>query len=191
MKITLINSSPQKNGVTFRMLSEMQGAISPNHSVESFDVYRMIMKPCSGCLKCRPDRPCVMPRDDAHALGERISESDIIIIGAPVYWGNIPGPLKTFFDRNVTTFEYCEARPMKIPVPRLKGKKAILVLSSASPFPYNQLGSQSRGAVRALKTVLNAGGVRVIKIVNIPNSYAFEKKKERYLETARRIGAGL
>src|SRR5512136_129394 len=87
------------------------------------------IRPCIGCLKCRPDKPCVLPKDDANILAEKIKEADLLIIGSPVYWGNMPGTLKLFFDRNVPLFEYCEANAIKyLPRPQLKGKKAILIV---------------------------------------------------------------
>ena len=78
-----------------------------------------------------------------------------------------------------------------VPTPQLSGKKAFLVITSASPFPYNLLPSQSRGAVRALKTVLRAGGVRIVKTLNVPDSFNFPAKKQKYLEKARKIARSI
>jgi len=75
--------------------------------------YDLKIKPCIGCLKYRPNKKCVLPYDDAHLLSEKIKQADILIIGSPTYWGNIPGPLTTLFDKKVTTFEYVEAKSMK------------------------------------------------------------------------------
>jgi len=99
-----------------------------------------------------------------------------------VYWGNMPGTLKTFFDRNVPLFEYCEAKAIRyIPRPQLKGKKAILIVSGGAPFPYNLSPSQSRGTIRSLKTILKAGGVKIVSVLNVSDSYNFEKKRQHYL----------
>lgn len=170
------------------ILTEMQKNVASGHSVDTVDINKLRMKSCIGCLKCRPDKTCILPRDDAHILAEKVKDSDLLIIGSPVYWGNIPGPLKVFFDRNVTLFEKVEAKSMwKRPTPQLIGKKAILIISSGSPYPYNLLGSQSRGAIRALKAILKSGGIKIIKILNIPDSYNFSKKK-KYFQKARNIG---
>ena len=104
-----------------------------------------------------------------------------------MYWGNIPGTLKTFCDRNVPLFEYCESKAIRyIPRPQLKGKKAILMVSGGSPFPYNLLPSQSRGTIRSLKTILKAGGVKIVSVLNVPDSYNFEKRRENYLRKVKR-----
>ena len=192
MKILFINGSPRKNGLTATILSAIRDNILPDHDIEWFNVYDLKIKPCYGCLKCRPNKGCVLPYDDAHLFAEKIRQADILIIGSPTYWGNIPGPLKTLFDRNVTTFEYVEAKSMyKRPVPQLRGKKAIIVVSSGTQFPYNQLLSQSRGAIMALKTILKSGGIKILKILNISSSYDFSKNKDKWIRKAKRIGESL
>lgn len=159
MNVLILNASPRRKGVTSSLLAEIEKNIDSDHSVDTFFIYKMNMRPCMGCLKCRPDKVCVLPKDDAHILADKVREADLLIIGTPVYWGNIPGPLKIFFDRNVTLFESVEAKSvLKKPKKRLKGKKAILTVSSGSPYPYNLLGSQSRGTIRALRTILKSGG---------------------------------
>ncbi len=190
MNVLIIHASPRRKGVTSRLLSEIEAAIARAHKIEAVRIHDLDIKPCIGCMKCRPDKPCILPQDDAQMLAEKVRWADFIIIGCPVYWGNVPGTLKVFFDRNVPLFEYCEARAIRyVPKPQLRGKRAALVVSSAAPFPYNLLGSQSRGAIGALKTILKAGGVRIERVLNVSDSYNFEKKKERYLKKARLIAA--
>jgi multimeric flavodoxin WrbA len=192
MNVLLLNASPRPKGVTTTLLAEMEKSIDDRHLVETVQVHKLEMKPCFGCLKCRPDKECVLPRDGAHELAEKVKQADVLIIGSPVYWGNMPAPLKVFFDRNVPLFEHAEARRMNtVPKPQLKGKRAILTVASGSPWPYNLLMSQSRGTIRALKTVLRSGGIRIDRILNVPDSYNFPRKKEKYLEQARGIGASI
>ena len=191
MNVLIIHASPRKKGVTSTLLSEIQAAINPAHEVQTVRIQELSIKPCIGCMKCRPDKSCILPQDDAHALAEKVRWADFIVIGCPVYWGNMPGTLKLFFDRNVPLFEYAEARAIRyIPKPRLRGKRAALVVSSVGPYPYNLLRSRSGGTVRSLKTILKAGGVKIEAVLNVPDSYNFEKRKERYFRRARQI-AGL
>ncbi|HEY5997885.1 MAG TPA: flavodoxin family protein [bacterium] len=188
MKVLLIHASPRRKGVTSTLLAEIEGAIGASHEVRSVRIQELSIKPCIGCMKCRPDKPCILPQDGAQSLAEDVRWADFIVIGCPVYWGNMPGTLKLFFDRNVPLFEYAEARAIRyIPKPRLRGKRAALVVSSVGPYPYNLLRSQSGGTVSALRTILKAGGVKIESVLNIPDSYNFEKRKERYLKRAREI----
>jgi multimeric flavodoxin WrbA len=190
MHVLILHASPRRKGVTSTLLSEIEAAIGSAHEVETVRLHDLSIKPCIGCVKCRPDKPCILPRDDGHVLGEKFRRADFILIGCPNYWGNMPGTLKLFFDRNVSLFEYCEARAIRyIPKPQLQGKRAALVVSSGSPFPDNLLRSQSRGTIGAVRTVLNAGGVKIEWVLNVSDSYNFEKNKQRYLKKARRLAA--
>ena len=188
MNVLIVNASPRRKGVISTLLGEVEATIGDSNHVEVVRVPDLDMTPCIGCLKCRPDRTCVLPRDGAHALADSIRWADLVVFGSPVYWGNMPGALKVFFDRNVTLFEYCEATSIRyIPHPQLKGKRAVLFVSGGTPFPFNLLPSQSRGTVRAFKTILKAGGVKIDSVVCIPDSYDFDRKRERYERRVRRI----
>jgi len=190
MNVLIIHASPRKKGVTSTLLAEIEASIDPAHKIETVHIHDLEIKPCIGCMKCRPDKACILPQDDANVLAEKFSWSDFIIIGCPVYWGNMPGSLKLFFDRNVPLFEYAEYKAIRyVPKPQLEGKRAALVVSCLAPFPYNLLRSQSRGTIGALKTILKAGGVKIERVINVSDSYNFERKKERYLKKARRLAA--
>jgi len=192
MNVLVIHASPRRKGITSALLAEVAAGIAPTHKIETVHIQELDIKPCLGCMKCRPDQPCILPRDDAQVLAEKFSWADFIIIGCPVYWGNMPGPLKLFFDRNVPLFEYAEARAIRyIPKPQLRGKRAALVVSCLAPFPYNLLRTQSRGTIGALKTILKAGGVSVVGVINVADSYNFAKKKDRYFKQARRLAASI
>ena len=192
MNVLIIHASPRRKGVTSTVLSEIESAISPQHEVETVRIHDLSIKPCIGCMKCRPDQPCILPRDDANVLAEKVRRADFIIIGSPVYWGNIPGTLKLFFDRNVPLFEYAEARAIRyVPRPQLRGKRAALVVSCVAPFPYNLLRSQSGGTIGALRTILKAAGVRIVRVINVADSYNFDRKKERCFKKARRLAASI
>src|SRR5512134_890111 len=168
MNVLIIHASPRRKGVTSTLLSEIEASIGSEHKIESVRISDLEMKPCIGCMKCRPDKPCILPQDDAQALAEKVRWADFIVIGCPVYWGNMPGTLKLFFDRNVPLFEYAEAKAIRyIPKPRLRGKRAALVVSSVGPYPYNLLRSQSGGTIGSLKTILKAAGVRIECVLNV------------------------
>ncbi|TAL39483.1 MAG: flavodoxin family protein [Spirochaetes bacterium] len=192
MKILFINASPRKSGVTATVLAGMRAALQAHHAVEWINIRDIKIAPCTGCLGCRPDRDCVLPRDGAHHFADEARNADMIIVGAPAYWGNIPGPLKNLFDRNVTTFEYIEAGPMKkLPSPRLRGKSAIFVVASGSPFPFNLMSNQAGGTIRALKTVFKAGGIKIRTVFAIGDAYRFREREERVMRKAKKIALGL
>ena len=60
------------------------------------DVPRLQVHPCIGCMKCRSSLKCCLPKDGAQRVLQSMKEADAVIIGAPCYWGNMPGEVKVF-----------------------------------------------------------------------------------------------
>jgi multimeric flavodoxin WrbA len=69
--------------------------------VRWFDVNDLNVHPCIGCMKCRATGRCVLPEDDGHRMAEEMKLCDALILGTPVYWGNMSGQMKLMFDRIV------------------------------------------------------------------------------------------
>lgn len=184
MNILCLNASPRKNGHTSKLLKQMITGSINQDDIEQVNVYDLEFQPCRGCLQCRPDKTCVLPLDDAHKIATKINEADVLIIGTPTYWGNIPGPLKSLFDRLVPIFEYIGEG---LPKPMQKGKPALIVVTSNAPWPYHLLKSQSKGAVQAVYTVLKAGGFNIKGILNMPNAKNYEKIPNKYIKKARSL----
>jgi multimeric flavodoxin WrbA len=195
MKVLFLNGSPRKKGATATLLYAVAdgvssvGDMSGGKKVEWIDVYNLEIRPCRGCLRCRPAGACILPADGAHRVGRLIHEADVLVVGTPTYWGNMSGSLKTLFDRLVPAFEFIGEG---LPRPVQKGKKAAIVVTSSTPWPLNQLLSQSRGAVRAVRTVLHSGGYRIVGTINLPGKPGQPREvPERALRQARQLGKTL
>ncbi len=173
MNILVLNGSPRKNGnvaVNLRKQVELYSAKKScgENNVVWEDVCDLQFDFCKGCMACRSKKNCVLKKDDAHRIAEEINNCDVIFIGTPVYWGNMNGKLKSLFDRLVGTL-MAESR-YGIPLPLLKGKKAVIVTSCTTPFPFNYICGQSSGAYRALKEILKSSGFKIIKKIHISNT---------------------
>jgi NAD(P)H-dependent FMN reductase len=191
MRILVLNASPKKKGKVAGLLSAVADGARGTHDIEWVDLYGLSIKSCLGCMKCRPDKPCALPRDDAHVIAEKIAAADVLVVGTPTYWGNMSAPLKALFDRIVTTLEYIETGKMSLPRPLLKGNRAVIVTASSSPWPLNLLSSQARGAVRSVSVVLKSAGMRVAGVVMLGNTRGMDEIPGRVLRKATRIGAAL
>lgn len=74
----------------------------------------------------------------------------------------MPATLKLLFDR--TVYGLMDENSLAMPVPLHKGKKALIVCVSSTPWPFNILMNQRRGAVRAIREVLGTAGFKVSSI---------------------------
>ena len=190
--ILILNGSPRKHGVTATLLRIIADeARAAGAEVEWVDVASLSIKPCIGCLKCRPDKPCILPRDDAHRIGELIERCSGLVVGTPTYWGNMSGQLKLLFDRIVPTLEHYVLYTMRFPSPKHKGKKAAIVTASLAPFPFNRLRSQAGGAIRAVRTIMNAAGFDIMAQINVPLTRDLAHIGERWLSKARKLGRSM
>lgn len=103
IKVLVVSASPRKYGsVSFvRRLVEVLCKKVHNVDVKTVDVYDYVIQPCMGCVSddvklC--SFPCVID-DDMKRLYDDVLSSDGIVFITPVYWYNVPGPLKNFIDR--------------------------------------------------------------------------------------------
>ena len=160
MKVLILNGSPRKSGKVSQILHTMEKRLQDDgNETEFVDVNMLNFKCCIGCMKCRKSGNCILPLDDAHNIGEALQNCDAVIVGSPVYWGNINGKLKCLFDRQVAVM--MGENKMGIPIPLLKGKKAIVVNTCTTPFPFNILAGQSTKAYTAVKEILSYSGVKI------------------------------
>jgi multimeric flavodoxin WrbA len=168
MKTLIINASPRKNGTIDRFLQKKASLAEKNSTVLRLNTHDLIFSECNACMLCRSLNKCILPEDDAHKFGDMLVSADYIIIGSPVYWGNIPGKLKMLFDRNV--YKIMDTSKPGIPVKKLKGKKAQIITSCSVPGIIDFLTGQSKGCRKAIKTILKSGGIRIEKNIALKNS---------------------
>ena len=163
MKLLIINGSPRKKGLISQMLRIFhEQAIATGIEVTEVYANDLQIKPCMGCMACRSKRHCVLPEDDAQRVLKLIEQADAIVIGAPCYWGNIPGQLKLLFDRIV--YGMMRDTP-RFPEPLMKGKRLVCISTSTTPFPFNILMNQSRGAIRALREIGRFSGWKIVDTI--------------------------
>lgn len=184
MKILILNASPRPEGNIARMLGAMrEEAVRGGAEVCYEVVSRLHVRPCTGCMKCRSSRQCVLPADDAQRVLSLVAESDVLIVGAPCYWGNMPGTLKVLFDRMV--YGLMGESTRGLPRPLHKGKRAILLTTCTTPWPFNVWFRQSRGTVRALREILKWSGFKIVRSVERGGTKT-RPLTERDLERCRR-----
>jgi putative NADPH-quinone reductase len=189
MKILILNGSSRQNGTVSSLLQAVTEAISAEHEIESIDVCKLNMKYCKTCMACREKDVCVLPEDDAHIVGKKIKDADALVVGTPTHWGNMCAPLKLLFDRNVPVF--MGESPKGMPVPRQKGKRAVIVTACTTPWPFNFIVPESRGAIRAVREVLHYGGYKIVGTIAKPGTKKPKKISSSLIAKAKRLGKKL
>ena len=169
MNILILNASPRRDGNIDSMLALMaEEARSGGCAIEEVRVDQLSVKPCRGCMACRSRMECTLPPDDAQRVLDLIRWCDAMVIGAPCYWGNMPGALKVLFDRIV--YGMMGENKWGIPLPLHKGKCAVVVTASTTRWPFNLWFNQTRGVVRALHEILKYSGFRLVDTVQKANT---------------------
>ena len=140
-------------------------------------------------MACRGKGACILPQDDAHTAGIKIQNADALVIGTPTHRGNMCAPLKLLFDRNVPVF--MGESPKGMPVPRQKGKRAVIVTACTTPWPFNFIFPESRGAICAVKEVMHCGGYKIVGTLTKPGTKKSKKISSSLTTRARHLGMKL
>ena len=189
MEILVLNGSPRPTGTVVSLLKSVTESLSAKHDIVWIDVCNLKMEYCKACMACREKGACILPQDDAHTVGAKIQSADALVVGTPTHWGNMCAPLKLLFDRNVPAF--MGESPKGMPVPRQKGKKAVIVTACTTPWPFNVVFPESRGAIRAVKEVMHYGGYKIVGTITKPGTKKSKKISSSLSTKARRLGMKL
>lgn len=160
MKVLLVNGSPRPDGLVSQMLERVAASLGEGWEKEVFAVRDRTVRPCVGCMQCRSLGRCILPGDDGHRFAEVLRGADVLVVGSPCYWGNMNGALKVLFDRVV--YAMMGERENGMPIPLHRGKRAVLVVTCNTVWPFSVLFRQSTGVLRALREVLRWSGFRIV-----------------------------
>ena len=189
MNILIINGSPRKKGLIAQMLDIMrEDAEQRGDKVQTVYTNDLSIKPCIGCMACRTKGKCSIAEDDSQRVLKMIQEADAVIMGAPCYWGNIPGQMKVLFDRIV--YGMMRDTP-RFPEPLMKGKRCILLSTCTTPWPWNIMFKQSRGAIRAMREICHYAGFKIVATIErggtAMHPQLSEKDKQKCVKAARKL----
>ena len=102
MKILAFNASPRKSrGTTDKVMDAfIAGAKEAGAEIEKHHIVDLDINGCLGCFTCWWKTPgkCVH-RDDMDWILPKISESDIMLLGTPIYGRNVTNYLQRLLER--------------------------------------------------------------------------------------------
>lgn len=94
-----IIGSPRRGGNTEILVDEMlAGATEAGAPTEKVILSKLDIGPCRACDACAKIGKCVQ-EDDMHALLEQMAQSDVWVLGTPVYYWGPTAQFKAFIDR--------------------------------------------------------------------------------------------
>ena len=103
MKTLILNGSPRKNWNTAMMLKEAQkGAESAGAETEYINLFDLSYTGCRSCLACKrkdAERCKCFWKDDLSPLIDRIFEADALLIGSPIYLGDVTSQVHGLIER--------------------------------------------------------------------------------------------
>ena len=121
-KVLILNGSPRKNGNTAVLSEYLKNQLVESYQVEHLFLYDYIINPCTDCRACKHDDYTCVIDDGMQDLYRKLDEAEILVFGTPIYWYTPSGVTKMMIDRFRPYFAN----------ERLKGKKAIIILSAGS-----------------------------------------------------------
>lgn len=105
-KVIAINGSPRKNGNTAMLLENaLNGAKSKGADIEIVNLVDLNFKGCISCFACkRKDSKykcmCAI-NDDLTPVLKKVMDSDAVILGSPIYLGDVSALTRAFLERLV------------------------------------------------------------------------------------------
>ena len=99
MKITVLFGSPNRHGSTSILVENfVRGATEAGHECEVLDVCHMNIHPCTGCVACGYEGPCVQ-KDDVEQIRAKLVASEMVVFATPLYYYGMSAQLKIVVDR--------------------------------------------------------------------------------------------
>ena len=130
MKIVAVLGSPRPQGNSSTLARAfLQAAAARGAEVTEYLLNQLAYQGCQGCMACKTKRDTCILEDDLAPVLNAVKEADLLVLASPVYFGDLSGQMKCFFDR---TYSYINP-DFSTRVP--PGKKAVVVLVQANPDP--------------------------------------------------------
>ncbi len=125
-KIIVIDGGPRKTFNTASMLqkfAEGASSVSSEIEVKTVRLYGLDYKGCMSCMACKikdkASNVCKF-KDALTPVLEEIAQADGLVLGSPIYFGDVTGQMRTFLERLAFPWlsynDYSMTAPKKMPV---------------------------------------------------------------------------
>ncbi len=123
-KIVIIDGGPRKKFNTAAMCEKVAaGVLSVGVEAKIIRLYDMDYKGCMSCMACKvkgkASNICKF-KDALTPVLEEIAEADGLVLGSPIYFGDVTGQMRTFLERLAFPWlsynDYSMTAPKQMPV---------------------------------------------------------------------------
>ena len=125
-KIIIIDGGPRATFNTASMLkkfAEGAGSVSNEIEVKTIRLYALDYKGCMSCMACKikgkASNVCKF-KDALTPILEEIAQADGLVLGSPIYFGDVTGQMRTFLERLAFPWlsynDYSMTAPKRMPV---------------------------------------------------------------------------
>ena len=177
MKIVVLEGSPNRHGSSNLLAEEfIRGAREAGHTVEIIDAAHADLHPCTGCVHCGYEGPCVQ-KDDMERFRKQILGADMMVFVTPLYYYGMSAQLKILVDRFCAINSSITHKHMK--------SALISAAWNADSWTFEALESHYRTLVRYLN--LQDQGMILGRGCGTPSMTA----RSQYPEQAHQLGRSL
>ena len=171
MKATCIVGSARSDGSTAYLIDTLiKGMQTVGIETCKYCIGEADIKYCLGCKKCYTNGKCVHD-DDVRQIVADILSSDYVALAAPSYWADVPGQLKTFFDRNTP---YGDTNPARI----IKSNKPIKGIAIAVRAGTRQ--EENQLILNSIQHYFGHLGIETVKCVSICETDTLDDLKQMH-----------
>jgi multimeric flavodoxin WrbA len=173
-----IVGSPRRNGNTEILVDEVLEAAKENGAVVNKVILsKLDIAPCRACDYCRKKGKCVQ-EDDMVELFAQIEESDVLVLGTPIYWWGPTAQFKAFLDRWYSVYD----------TEIFKEKETVLVipLEDTTESTYNPILNM----FKAIMEYLHMTHVGTVLAPGVLERGAV-RNHQKFIDSAREIGTKL
>ena len=188
--IVIINGHPNKESYNHSLAASFKkGALQSGAEVKEIIVHDLNFNPVLnfGYQKRTELEP------DLLEAWEKIQWAEHIVVVMPIWWGGMPGGLKSFFDRLFLpgmAFKYRENSPFWDKL--LTGKTAEIIVTMDTPAWYFWLIYSNSGINQLKKNILEFCGIKVKRVTKIsPIRNSTLEFRQNWLQKIEEKGKGI
>ncbi|NVN89674.1 MAG: flavodoxin family protein [Desulfuromonadales bacterium] len=193
--VTAIVGSYRRGGIIDRAVDEILAAArEAGADTEKILLMDRRIEFCTNCRTCTQQagagRGACATVDDMGPILDRIEASDAIVLASPMNFGTVTAIMKRFIERLACYAYWPWGQPSPKMRNQLKGKRAVLVASSAAPALLARLLSKIVGSLKQAADVLGAKTIGVL-FMGLAAQQPHQELGERTREKARKLGKKL